>query len=149
MEGEVRENREERHNRDERPHREERHHRSRRENGNRREKIPFCYFHGKDKGHWTNECPIAIEKKEELDRQGVPAGEASQLHLAATATKAFGLSPHVDSNPKLANIIPNAQLHPTAIRTSIASPFGAPQPMQPLRNTLKRGRGAPRLNPMN
>ena len=33
------------------------------------EKISFCFFHGKDKGHWTNECPFAIETKEEFDRQ--------------------------------------------------------------------------------
>ena len=32
----------------------------------------------------------------------------------------------MDSNPKLANIIPNAQLHPTAIDTNITSPFDAP-----------------------
>jgi len=37
--------------------------------GGRREKTPFCYFHGKDQGHWTNECPITIERKAELERQ--------------------------------------------------------------------------------
>ena len=52
-----------------RHHHEERYHKGRRDNGGRREKISFCYFHGKDKGHWTNECPIAIEKKAELERQ--------------------------------------------------------------------------------
>ena len=27
-------------------------------------KTPFCYFHGKDQGHWTNECPIAIKRRQ-------------------------------------------------------------------------------------
>ena len=58
----------ERFRRDDHHHREVRHHKGRRDNGGRREKIPFCYFHGKDKGHWTNECPFAIERKEEFDR---------------------------------------------------------------------------------
>ena len=55
-----------------------------------------------------------------------PASEASQLHLATPATKTFDLSPHVVSDPKLACIIPSAQLHPATIRTCIAKPFGTP-----------------------
>ena len=31
-------------------------------------KIPYCCIHGRDKGHWTSECPLIKEKKEELDR---------------------------------------------------------------------------------
>ena len=64
---EERDHHDERSSRDDRHHREEQHQKSRRDNGGRREKIPFCYFHGKDKGHWTNECPFAIERKEEFN----------------------------------------------------------------------------------
>ena len=63
-----RDHHEERSSRDDRHHREERHQKNRRENGGWREKTPFCYFHGKDKGHWTNKCPFTIERKEEFDR---------------------------------------------------------------------------------
>jgi len=40
----------------------------RRENSGRRQKVPYCCIHGRDKGHWTSECPLVKEKKEELDR---------------------------------------------------------------------------------
>ena len=63
-----RDHHEERSNRDDRHHREERHNKGRRDSGSRREKISFYFFHGKDKGHWTNECPFAIERKEEFDQ---------------------------------------------------------------------------------
>ena len=47
------------------------------------ERTPFCYFRGKDKGHWTNECPFAIERKEEFDRlnsqPAKPVNHTSQL----------------------------------------------------------------------
>ena len=42
--------------------------RDRRENSGRRQKVPYCCIHGRDKGHWTSECPLVKEKKEELDR---------------------------------------------------------------------------------
>jgi len=64
-----RDHRDDRSRREDRYHRKDRHQKGQRENGGRREKIPYYYFHGKDKGHWTNECPIAIEKKAELERQ--------------------------------------------------------------------------------
>ena len=56
----------ERSSRDDRHHREDRHQKNRRDNDGRREKTHFCYFHGKDKGHWTNECPFAIKQKKSL-----------------------------------------------------------------------------------
>jgi len=37
-------------------------------NGGRRQKVPFYYFHCRDKDHYTNEFPNAIKKKVELDR---------------------------------------------------------------------------------
>ena len=52
-------------------------------------KIPFCYFHGKEKGHWTNECPFAIERKEEFDRLNTqpakPVNHTSQLPPQSSA----------------------------------------------------------------
>ena len=81
---------EERSNRDDRHHREERHNKGRRDGGGRRDKIPFCFFHGKDKGHWTNECPFAIERKEEFDRQNSqpakPVNHTSQLPQQSSTT---------------------------------------------------------------
>jgi len=54
------------------------------------ERIPFCFFHGKDKGHWTNECPFAIERKEEFDQQNFqpakPVNHTSQLPPQSSAT---------------------------------------------------------------
>ena len=64
-----RDRRDDKPSRDDQHHREDQHHKGRRDNGGRREKISFCYFHGKVKGHWTNEYPITIERKEEFDRQ--------------------------------------------------------------------------------
>ena len=43
--------------------------------GAEEKKMPFCYFHGKDQGHWTNECPIAIETKVELDRKNAQSAK--------------------------------------------------------------------------
>ncbi|RLN42676.1 gag protein [Panicum miliaceum] len=31
------------------------------------QKIPYCYFHGRDQGHWTNECHFTKQKKKEFD----------------------------------------------------------------------------------
>ena len=31
-------------------------------------KVPYCCIHGRDKGHWTSDCPLVKEKKEEFDR---------------------------------------------------------------------------------
>src|SRR6185312_14083330 len=53
-------------------------------------KITFCFFHGKDKGHWTNECLFAIERKEEFDRlnsqPAKPVNHISQLPPQSSAT---------------------------------------------------------------
>jgi hypothetical protein len=32
-------------------------------------KVPICYFHGRDQGHWTNECPFAKEENEEMEKK--------------------------------------------------------------------------------
>ena len=84
---------------DDHHHREVRHHKGRRDNGGRREKIPFCYFHGKDKGHWTNECPITIEKNAELERQNAqqakPVNYISQpLQQPSTPTTTWAPTPN-------------------------------------------------------
>ena len=92
---------EERSNRDDRHHREERHNKGRRDSGDRREKIPFYFFHGKDKGHWTNECPFAIERKEEFDRQNSqlakPVNHTSQL--PPQSYPVFNYNPLPDAPP--------------------------------------------------
>ena len=54
------------------------------------------------------------------------AGETGQLHFVANPAKAFANNPHVVSGPKLACIIPNAQLLFIAMCAGTASPFGAP-----------------------
>jgi hypothetical protein len=41
--------------------------RGRKENSGRKQKVPYYYIHGRDKGHWTNECPLIKEKKEEVE----------------------------------------------------------------------------------
>ena len=47
--------------------------RSQKENSGRKQKVPYCCIHDRDKGHWTNECPLIKEKKEELERATVGA----------------------------------------------------------------------------
>ena len=42
--------------------------RGRKENSGRRQKVPYCCIRGKDNGHWTSDCPLVKEKKEEFDR---------------------------------------------------------------------------------
>jgi hypothetical protein len=39
--------------------------------GGRGPNVPFCYFHGRDKGHWTNEFPISKQKKQEMEKQSL------------------------------------------------------------------------------
>jgi len=51
--------------------------RGRKENSGWKQKVPYCCIHGRDKGHWTNECPLIKEKKE-LER----ATNNDQLSLA-------------------------------------------------------------------
>lgn len=31
--------------------------------------MSFYYLHGRDKGHWTNECPIAKKSKDEMEKE--------------------------------------------------------------------------------
>ena len=51
-------------NREDRYNREDHYQKGRREKGGRREKTPFCYFHGKDQGHWTNECQSQLKRRQ-------------------------------------------------------------------------------------
>jgi hypothetical protein len=52
--------------------------------GGRGPKVPICYFHGIDKGHSTNECPIAKQKKEEMEKQSSEPPKSVNYTLGGT-----------------------------------------------------------------
>ena len=58
--------------------------RGRRENSGRRQKVPYCCIHGRDEGHWTSECPLVKEKKEELDRATNNEQPPKPVHFATS-----------------------------------------------------------------
>ena len=116
------------------------HNRGCRDNPNRRPKTPYYYIHGKDKGHWTNECPIIKEKKEESNRsnahQSKPVNYTthnSSRWACPYTVAALATSPLNFSIPPTLPIIPSFPLQPyPSIHTpSLTSPFGTPNPTKP------------------
>jgi hypothetical protein len=72
-------------------------------------KVSVCYFHGRDKGHWTNECPIAKQKKEEMEKQSFePPKSVNYTSGEDKACPSAAMSHHV----------PNYQLQPRAVSAS-------------------------------
>ena len=91
------------------------------DNGGRKVKILFYFFHGKDKGHWINECPVANKKKEEFNcRDPQPAkpvnytSQNSQLRpTASTHQWPSATAPHRPSTYSIFNYnpLPNDPLY--------------------------------------
>jgi hypothetical protein len=115
--------------------------RGRRENSGQRQKVPYCCIDGRDKGHWTSDCPLVKEKKEEFDRRtntqqspkpvnynhtNQPRGPPPTNLVAAFAATSldFGI-------PHFIPILPNFPLQPHIHPTSPSSPFGTSTPTNP------------------
>jgi len=150
---EDRSSRDDRSSREDRYNREDRYQKGRREKGGRREKTPFCYFHGKDQGHWTNECPIAIETKAELERKNAqsakPVNYTSQPpHPVPLPQTTWTPTPNWPVSYPVYNYNPSytppmslpSQQSMRYLRTSRCRCY-------PLRSTPTHGQGAPRLYP--
>lgn len=126
--------------------------RGQRENSGQKQKVPYYCIHGRDKGHWTNECPLIKEKKEELERAtnteqppkpvnsthtNQPQGPPSQIHWQPSH------QPHwTSAYPTLSPSFPTFHYNPTytppALPTlsaphfpQIQKPFGATSRVAP------------------
>ena len=102
------------------------------DNPNRRPKTPYCYIHGKDKGHWTNECPIIKEKKEESNRSN--AHPPKPVNYTTNNSQPRGLPLHSGSPRNQATKLRHTphSPHPSKLSTTTLPKHTHTQPYQPL-----------------